>query len=106
MSYQPVVEGRTPENEIAAVNPEVKKSFFGQLTEDWWAVLIGGTIITIVLLVALLANGFKFELPVYQWAASADLFNKVLSGHNLLLIVITGIVFLLLSAIAIVLFRK
>ncbi len=103
MSYQPVVADETPEKDIAAGNAAVKKTFFGQLTEDWWAVLIGGTIITVVVLVASLANGFKFQLPVYQWATSADLFNKVLAAHNLLLIGITGIVFLLLSSIAIVL---
>jgi len=103
MSYQPVVAGETPENEIAAAHPGTKKPFLSNLTEDWWAVLIGGTIIIVVLIIALLAAGFKFELPVFQWASAADLFNKVLAPHNLVIIGLTGIVFLLLSSIAIVL---
>ena len=102
MPYQPVIVNETPENKIAPAHP-AGKSFLSQLTEDWWAVLIGGVIITIVLLIALLATGFVFELPVYQWATRADLLNKVLSLHNIILIGITGLIFLVLSAVAIVL---
>jgi uncharacterized integral membrane protein (TIGR00698 family) len=98
MSYQPVTAADAPQPATSE-----KKSFLSQLTEDWWAVLIGGSIITVVLLIASFSNGFKFETPVYQWASSADLFGKVLSAHNLLLIIVTGLIFFVLSAVAIVL---
>ena len=103
MSYQPVSPSETPEPAIATEHPAEKKSFLSNLTEDWWAVIIGGVIITVVLLIAFFAGTFKFELPVYQWATSSDLFDKVLSLHNIILIGITGLVFLVLSSVAIVL---
>jgi uncharacterized integral membrane protein (TIGR00698 family) len=103
MSYQPVIANETPENAISTEQSIIRKSFLNGLTEDWWAVLIGGIIITIVLTIAKFAGDFKFDLPVYQWANSADLINKVLSLHNILLIGITGIIFLMLSSAAIVL---
>lgn len=103
MAYQPVVAGETPEKELTAAPSADKRNFFSQLPEDWWAVLIGGSLISLVLLVSLLASDFKFQLPVYQWATREDLFSKVLAAHNLLLIALTGIVFFIFSAIAIVL---
>ncbi len=79
----------------------VRTTFFSRLTEDWWAVIIGGIIITAILLVAFASPGFKFSLPVYQWANSTDLFNKVLAIHNLLLIAGIGLIFLIISSISI-----
>ncbi|HTL06833.1 MAG TPA: putative sulfate exporter family transporter [Chitinophagaceae bacterium] len=102
MAYQPVIN--ESESERSPISPIVeRKTFASQLTEDWWAVIIGGSIITAVLLWVLLVSDFTFSLPVYQWASKADLFDKVLSLHNLGLIAITGVIFLFLSSVAIVL---
>jgi len=90
-------QGGTPEANAA------RKPFLQSLTEDWWAVLIGGTIIVAALLIVLAVTGFTFTVPVYQWATTDDLFNKVLTGANLSLIAGIGVLFLVLSGIAIVL---
>lgn len=78
-----------------------KPTFFSLLTEDWWAVIIGGVIIAGILAFALLSPGFTFTLPVHQWSGTNDLFNKVLTANNLLLISGIGLIFLILSAISI-----
>jgi uncharacterized integral membrane protein (TIGR00698 family) len=78
-----------------------KGSFFSELTEDWWAVIIGGLFITGILVIAALSADLKFTLPVYQWANSEELFGKVVAAHNLLLIAGIGLIFLLVSSIAI-----
>src|SRR4051812_19489655 len=83
------------------VNAPSKKSFFAALTEDWWAVIIGAILITAILLFAIASPGFKFTLPVYQWADTNDLTTKVLAINNLLLIAGIGLVFLIISSIAI-----
>ncbi len=95
----------TPSNETAvAINDDsqaLKGSFFSELTEDWWAVIIGGLFITGILVIAALFADLKFTLPVYQWANTEDLFGKVLAAHNLLLITGIGLIFLLVSSISI-----
>lgn len=78
-----------------------KKPFLQSLTEDWWAVLIGSTIIIGALVIVALVTGFKFTVPVYQWANTGDLVNKVLTGSNLLLIAGIGVLFAILSSVAI-----
>lgn len=78
-----------------------KKHSFSILSEDGWAVIIGSLLITVVLAVALLSPAFTFASPVYQWANANDLFTKVLSAKNLFLITGIGLVFALLSLIAI-----
>jgi uncharacterized integral membrane protein (TIGR00698 family) len=78
-----------------------ENKFLLNLSEDVWAVLIGSLLIAAVLLVALLSPGFKFDTPVYQWTNADDLFAKVLSVNNLLLITGIGVLFALLSSIAI-----
>ncbi len=80
---------------------EEKKSFFATLTEDWWAVLIGGVIILAALTIVAVAEGFKFTVPDYKWATTDDLFAKVLTGPNLTLIAGIGVLFAVLSSIAI-----
>lgn len=77
------------------------KSLLRGLQEDGWAVLIGGLLIAVAL--ALITTGFTFRVPVYQWAGTADLFGKVLSGSNLLLLLIIGLIFAFLSSVAIAL---
>lgn len=80
-----------------------KLSFFAKLTEDWWAVIIGGIITVAILLFAIATPDFKFTLPVYQWASTNDLFSKVLAINNLVLIAGIGLIFLLISSISIAL---
>jgi uncharacterized integral membrane protein (TIGR00698 family) len=79
----------------------VKKSFFGSFTEDLWAVTLGSIIIIAILALSTLVTGFKLPLPVYQWATTSDLLTKVLSFKNIVVIVQTGLIFLLLSGAAI-----
>lgn len=74
-----------------------------QLAEDGWAVLIGGVLIAAVLGIVFLSNGYKFQVPVYQWETASDLTTKVLSVSNLLLIAIIGVIFAILSSLAIAL---
>ncbi len=101
MSYEnTTVSAATLNAETLPPLPE-KRSFLQSLTEDWWAVLIGSTIIIAALVIAGTVTGFKFTLPVYQWATTADLLNKVLTGSNLLLIAGIGILFAILSSVAI-----
>lgn len=71
------------------------------VSEDIWAVIIGSLLIAAVLVVAFISPGFQFTNPVYQWSNTAGLFEKVLSVNNLLLLAGIGLIFALLSAIAI-----
>src|SRR3954469_11528128 len=82
-----------------------KPTFFSALTEDWWAVIIGGFLIAVILVFALALPGFKFTTPVFQWADTNDLFLKVLAVKNLLLIAGIGLVFMVLASISIALSR-
>lgn len=78
------------------------KSFFATFTEDIWAVVIASVVIIGILVWALSSPaGFKFILPAYQWADTNELFNKVLTVNNLLLIGTIGIAYAALSSIAI-----
>ena len=78
-----------------------EKSFFEKLTEDGWAICLGTIVIATVLLFALVNSGYKFSVPTYQWENSTDLFEKVYSGKNLLLISGIGLLFATISSIAI-----
>ena len=90
-----------PAVEVTVEAAPEKKTFLNALTEDWWAVILGGSIIAAIVFLA--SKGIAVELPAYKWASSADLFQKVLSIHNLALIAETGLVFFALSSLAILL---
>jgi uncharacterized integral membrane protein (TIGR00698 family) len=100
MSYQNADVENITANETSQPLP-VKKAILGNVTEDIWAVLIGSFIILTILALTTLVTGFKLQLPVYQWENTGDLVNKVLSLKNLLVIVQTGLIFLVLSGAAI-----
>ena len=78
-----------------------KKSFYSRITEDGWALWIGGLVITASLLVAFLSTGLKFTSPQYVWSDSNDLLVKVLTVKNIVLIAGIGIAFTVLSSIAV-----
>ena len=90
--------------QLQAISEDIvleKKSFLKAINEDWWAVILGGLIITGVLL--FISNGGAIHLPNYKWNGLAELQQKVLSLDNLFLIIITGLVFLALASFSIVL---
>lgn len=98
------VENTATENSAALTDAGItpdKKTFLQSLTEDWWAVILGSIIIATVLF--LTNSGTAIALPAYKWSGSEDLFNKILSPGNLLLILETGVIFLALASIAIAL---
>src|SRR6187549_1979459 len=77
-----------------------KRSFLLGLSEDIWAVFIGGLLIAIIL-AGIFFFDLKFSTPVYQWKNGNDLLSKVLTGSNLLLLAVIGIIFLFLSSLAV-----
>ena len=79
----------------------ISKPPFATLSEDIWAVCISGFLIVAVVAFAFLNKDFKFTTPVFQWSDAAELTGKVLSAGNLILLLIIGLLFLFLSAIAI-----
>ncbi|AXY72474.1 putative sulfate exporter family transporter [Paraflavitalea soli] len=101
MSYENTTVPAATLNADALPPLPEKKTFLQSLTEDWWAVLIGSTIIIGALVIVAAVTGFKFTTPVYQWATTDDLLSKVLTGPNLLLIAGIGVLFAVLSSVAI-----
>jgi uncharacterized integral membrane protein (TIGR00698 family) len=83
------------------VDEVAKKSLISKISEDGWALWIGGFLIVIVLLFAFFVDDFKFNSPLYQWSNADDLFSKVFVGKNLLLLATVGVVFGVLSSIAV-----
>src|SRR5258705_13245106 len=79
----------------------IKKSVFSKISEDGWALWIGGLLIVLVLLITFLVPDFKFASPAYQWTNTNELVTKVLSGKNLLLVAGIGFVFAILSSISV-----
>ncbi len=71
------------------------------LSEDIWAVVIGAVLIMAVLVTAFSAPGLHFTVPVYKWHSLDSLITGVFSFSNLLLLAATGVLFALISAIAI-----
>ncbi|NIG55958.1 YeiH family protein [Chitinophaga sp. Cy-1792] len=86
------------QQELAIPQP---KPLLEKLTEDWWAVITGGFIVALILAFALSLPDFKIQVPVYSWSSGEELIAKVLSPANLLLILLIGGGFFLLSAIAV-----
>lgn len=66
-------------------------------SEDIWAVCIGSIILAIVLSIAFIFKGFTFKSPFYQWSNGADLTQKVFSSSNLLLLLLLGLAYSILS---------
>src|SRR4030095_10612686 len=77
-----------------------KGSFLPGLSEDIWAVLIGGLLIAIILAGVFFLD-IQFMTPVYQWENVSDLLSKIMTGRNLLLLAVIGIIFLSLSSLAV-----
>ena len=75
-----------------------KRSFLSGLSEDIWAVIIGGLLIAIILARVFFSDS-KFTAPVYQWTDVNDLLSKVLTANNLFLLAVIGIIFFLLSSL-------
>lgn len=78
-----------------------KRSFLSALSEDSWAIIIGGLLVAVVVMIGLFDSSYKFSTPVYQWANKTDLVKKVLSANNLLLIGLIALVFAFLSSVAV-----
>ena len=76
-----------------------RRSFLAGISEDIWAVLIGGLLIVIILAGVFFFN-INFKTPVYQWKNGNELLSTVLIANNLLLLVVIGIGFLFLSLLA------
>ena len=87
--------------ELSSRQAAAANSFRARLTEDWWAVILGGVIIGAVLLAAFASPHLAFVTPAYQWASGADLTGKVLAPKNLLLLVGIGFIFLLLASLSV-----
>src|SRR5258706_14832709 len=83
------------------LDPAPGITFKSLLSEDWVAFIIGGAIILAILLIAGFTPDLKFHTPVYQWATAKDLFTKVLSPSNLLILAVIGVIFFLLAIAAV-----
>jgi uncharacterized integral membrane protein (TIGR00698 family) len=86
---------------LISENKPIQRSFYSKITEDGWALWIGGLLIAAVLVVAFFSPDFEFPSPVYQWSEVKGLVTKILTGKNLLLIAGTGFAFLVFSSIAV-----
>lgn len=85
----------------ASINKKPIAGTASAWSEDIWAVSIAGIIILGVLSIALTSSDFKFTTPAYSWSNANDLFTKVLTTSNLLLIFSIGAIYGLLSVVAI-----
>ncbi|MCG2613267.1 putative sulfate exporter family transporter [Terrimonas sp. NA20] len=77
------------------------QSFFNRISEDVWAAVISGILITAALFIAFAWPSFRFPAAVYQWTSPRELMDKVLTPANLLFPLLAGVVFALLSSIAV-----
>jgi uncharacterized membrane protein YadS len=84
--------------QAADMNASYKRSSLADLSEDTWAVIVGGLLIVMVLAAGLFLKDVKLPVPVYQWADGNELLAKVLAAKNILLLAAIGIIFFLLSS--------
>jgi hypothetical protein len=82
-----------------------KRSFLSGLSEDIWAVFIGGLLIAVIL-AGVFFSDIKFSTTSLPMGNGNDLLAKVLTGSNLLLLAVIGIIFLFLSSAAVAAIRK
>jgi uncharacterized integral membrane protein (TIGR00698 family) len=100
MSYQNVAADNNITDKLVVDNTANKVARVN-ITEDGWAVLIGAFIITAVLGVTVFISGFKISVPAYQWANTDELTGKVFSLKNISAIIQVGLIFVVLSALAV-----
>jgi len=91
----------TSENDRLVKDLPARKRFYSGISEDGWALWIGGLLIAAVLLLAFLSTDFKFASPLYQWSFANELGTKIFTSKNLLFFAGIGFVYAVLSSIAI-----
>lgn len=94
MSHNPSTSSEETSAEVFAN----KRGF--NFTEDSAAICIGGLLIVLVLLYALVFPAIKLQTPVYQWKNTDELFGKVLSLPNLAWIAGMGILLACMATLA------
>ncbi len=88
-------------SEAVSIDSTSQSGFWARLSEDAWANVIGGILIAGVLLWVWVLQGDKPVSPVYAWIDTNTLFSKVLNSGNLTMIALCGLLFAILSAVAI-----
>jgi uncharacterized integral membrane protein (TIGR00698 family) len=86
---------------MSSQDNNISQSFFNRISEDVWAAVISGVLIAAALFIALVWPSFKFPAARYQWANVDELIYKVLAPSNLLVPLIVGVLFALLSSVAV-----
>jgi uncharacterized integral membrane protein (TIGR00698 family) len=76
------------------------RSILPGLSEDIWAVVIGGFLVLVTLAAVVFFNDLRFSTPVYEWSNADDFLSNIFNGTNLLLLGAIGIIFLFLSSLA------
>lgn len=89
------------EKDVLIKDHPAKKPLYSGISEDGWALWIGGLLTGAVLLLAFLSRDFKFTPPLYQWSVANELGGKIFTNENLLFFAGIGFVFAVLSSIAI-----
>ena len=86
------VDIKSEDDLLISGNKPAQRSFYSKITEDGWALWIGGLLTGAVLLLAFLARDFKFTPPLYQWSVANELGGKIFTNKNLLLFAGIGFV--------------
>ncbi len=95
MSSNDLTTAETAAQEELPSSPVIKKKF--TLSEDWLAVLIGGSIILAFLFLAVSGTDTPFKIPNYKWDTLKDLTENVFSFENIFLLIKIWIIFLVLA---------